>query len=108
MTTDIKWQDNRPPTRYNMEVNIGIAIKPIHQVTVAADVHNFFEQNNLPQTAHYGIEVRPIYGLALRGGLSENNKTAGISVGIGQLIVDYTYLGGAYNRTQMVGATWKL
>lgn len=108
LTTDIRWQDNRTPSRYNMEVNAGIAIRPFNQVTVAADIHNFFEQNNLPQTAHYGIEVRPIYGLALRAGLSDGNKTAGISLGIGQLIVDYTYLGGAYNRTQMVGATWKL
>lgn len=108
LTTDIQWQDGRTPTRYNMEVNAGAAIKPTRQITIAADVHNIFAQNNLPQTTHYGVEVRPVYGLALRAGLSDNSKTAGVSIGVGQLIIDYAYLGGAYNRTQMIGATWKI
>ena len=108
LTTDIQWQDQRSPTRYNMEVNVGAALKPIPQALLACDVHNVFQQNNLPQTLHYGIEFKPIYGLAFRAGLSDHNKTAGLSLGIGQLIVDYAYLGGAYNRTQMISATWKM
>ncbi|MBN2057859.1 MAG: hypothetical protein JW782_03580 [Candidatus Saganbacteria bacterium] len=112
LTTDIKFE-NGFITRYQMSVNSGVAIKPIPQVTVAADVHNLFEQSGRPATMHYGVEMRPIYGLALRAGLSDtdtsqSNKTAGISVGFGQMIIDYTYLGGEYNRTQMIGATWKI
>lgn len=112
LTTDIKWS-NDATTRYEMSVNAGMALKPIKDVTLAADVHNMFEQNSKAATMHYGIEVRPIYGVALRFGLSDNeiskqNKTAGISIGVGQLVIDYTYLGGSYNRTQMVGATWSI
>ncbi|MBU0672028.1 MAG: hypothetical protein KJ732_03255 [Candidatus Margulisbacteria bacterium] len=112
LTTDIKFE-NGTIKRYQMSVNGGIAIKPIKQATLAMDVHNMFEQNNQAASMHYGLEVRPIYGVALRAGLSDTaqarqNKTAGISVGVGQMIIDYTYLGGAYNRTQMVGATWKI
>ena len=107
LTTDIQW-DNGTTSRYQMTVNMGGAIKPIQQVTVAADLHNIFGQNSSDPTTHYGVEVRPVYGLALRGGLSDNNKTAGLSLGVGQLIIDYAILGGAYGRTQMLGATWKI
>jgi hypothetical protein len=96
-----------------MTVNGGMALKPIRQMTISADVHNIFEQNSKASTMHYGLEVRPVYGVALRAGLSDTdtakqNKTAGISIGVGQLVIDYAYLGGAYNRTQMVGASWKI
>jgi hypothetical protein len=107
LTTDIKFENNIV-RRYQMEVNAGIALNPIRQMTIAADVHNIFGQGSADPTMHYGVEVRPIYGVALRAGLSDENKTAGISLGIGQLIIDYAYLGGAYNRTQMIGATWKI
>ncbi len=112
LTTDIKWSNNAK-TRYEMSVNAGAALKPIKDVTLAADIHNMFDQNGKTATMHYGVEVRPVYGVALRFGLSDNdiakqNKTAGISIGMGQLIIDYTYLGGAYNRTQMIGATWTI
>lgn len=112
LTTDIKFE-NGTVRRYEMSVNAGMAVKPIDQMTIAADVHNAFGQNSKEPTMHYGVEVRPIYGLALRAGLSDTeqarqNKTAGLSVGIGQMIIDYTYLGGIYGRTQMIGATWKI
>ncbi|NQT29952.1 MAG: hypothetical protein HQ596_05215 [Candidatus Saganbacteria bacterium] len=107
LTTDIKWE-NGAITRYQTQVNMGIGLKPIRQVLVAADVHNLFGQNAQEATMHYGIEVKPVYGLALRAGLSDNSKTAGLSLGIGQLIIDYAYLGGTFNRTQMIGATWKI
>lgn len=107
LTTDIHW-DNNTNTRYMTQFNLGLGLKPIQQVLVTADMHNVFAQNGQDPTAHYGVEVKPVYGLALRAGLDNNNKTAGISLGIGQLIVDYAYLGGTYNRTQMIGATWKI
>ncbi|OGC04623.1 hypothetical protein A3H38_03080 [candidate division WOR-1 bacterium RIFCSPLOWO2_02_FULL_46_20] len=107
LTTDIQWANNTK-TRYQMNVNIGGAIKPVRQVTVAADMHNIFGQNGQGPTMHYGLEVKPIYGLALRAGQSDSSKTAGFSLGIEQLLVDYAYLGGAYNRTQMIGVTWKI
>lgn len=107
LTTDIKWETG-PTTRYEMTVNGGIGLKPIRQMTLSADLHNIFGQNSKDPTTHYGAEVRPIYGVALRVGLSDENKTAGIGIGIGQLIIDYAYLGGVYNRTQMIGASWKI
>jgi hypothetical protein len=107
LTTDVRFE-NHEVSRYQMKVNAGIAIQPIQNVTLAADVHNFFEQGGQDTTMHYGIEVKPIYGVAIRAGLSDNNKTAGLSFGIGQLIVDYAYLGGAFNRTQLIGASWKI
>jgi len=107
LTTDVHFNNNSVQ-RYQMKVNLGAAIKPIRQLTLAADIHNVFDQGGETATMHYGFEVRPIYGVAFRGGLSDNNKTAGISVGIEQLIIDYTYLGGAFGRTQLIGATWKI
>lgn len=111
LTTDIQFE-NGVVRRYQMQVNAGAAINPIRQMTIAADVHNIFGQGSADPTMHYGVEVRPIYGVAFRAGLSDTetsrqNKTAGISIGIGQLIIDYAYLGGVYGRTQMIGATWK-
>jgi hypothetical protein len=112
LTTDIKWETG-PSTRYEMTVNGGMALKPIRQITISADVHNIFGQNSKDPTMHYGVEVRPVYGVAFRAGLSDTdqakqNKTAGMSIGIGQLIIDYAYLGGAYSRTQIIGASWKI
>lgn len=107
LTTDIQWTNNTK-TRYQMNVNIGGAIKPVRQVTVAADMHNVFGQNGQDSTMHYGLEVKPIYGVALRAGQSDGNKTAGLSIGIEQLFIDYAYLGGSYNKTQMLGLTWKI
>ena len=105
-TTDIAWQ-NGTKTRYEMLINGGVAIDPIDEITLAADVHNVFAQNGGRPTMHYGAEWRPFFGLALRGGLSDNSKTAGASIGTGHLIFDYAYLGGDFDRTQMAGATWK-
>lgn len=107
LTTDIRLDDGST-FRYQMSVNGGVALKPYQQITIAADVHNIFEQNNKAMTMHYGVEVRPIYGVALRAGLSDDNKTAGASFGVGDFIIDYAILGGAYNRTQTIGATWKI
>ena len=107
LTTDIKWE-NGAVTRYQTNVNVGAAIKPIRQVTIAGDIHNTFAQNGQSPTMHYGIEVRPVYGVAFRGGLDESSKTAGLSLGVGQAIVDYAYLGGTFNRTQTIGVSWKI
>jgi hypothetical protein len=109
LTTDINWQ-NGARTRYSMLVNAGAAIEPIEEITLAVDGHNIFAQNTSggeKQTMHYGVEVRPFRGFALRAGLYDGNKTAGASIGVGGLIVDYAYLGGQFDRTQMIGATWK-
>ncbi|MFA5097700.1 MAG: hypothetical protein WC490_03630 [Candidatus Margulisiibacteriota bacterium] len=109
LTTDINWQ-NGVRTRYPMLVNGGIAIDPIEELTLAADVQNIFSQSAAAgekQTLHYGAEFRPVRGLALRAGLFDGNKTAGASIGLGNLIADYAYLGGVFNKTQMLGVTWK-
>jgi hypothetical protein len=106
LTTDINWQ-NGAVTRYEMLINGGVAIDPFDEVTIAADAHNIFGQNNSNATMHYGVELRPIPGIAVRGGLSDKSKTAGASVALGGLIVDYAYLGGEFAGTQMIGATWK-
>ncbi|MCX5749761.1 MAG: hypothetical protein NTZ10_05925 [Candidatus Saganbacteria bacterium] len=109
LTTDINWQ-NGAVTRYSMLVNAGAAIKPIDEITIAVDGHNVFAQNvagGEKASMHYGVEVRPIRGIAIRAGLYDGSKTAGASVGVGGFIVDYAYLGGAFDKTQMVGATWK-
>lgn len=109
LTTEIAWQ-NGAKTRYSMLVNAGAAIDPIEEVTISVDGHNLFSQNTTggeKQTMHYGVEVRPFRGLAFRAGLSDGSKTAGASIGLGSLIVDYAYLGGTFGKTQMVGATWK-
>ena len=107
LTTDIKWE-NGTVTHYQTSVNVGAGLRPIRQMTVSADIHNVFGQGGKDPTMHYGVEFKPIYGLALRAGLSDENKTAGIGIGIGQLIIDYAYLGGAYNRTHMIGASWTI
>ncbi|MBU0501644.1 MAG: hypothetical protein KJ811_00160, partial [Candidatus Margulisbacteria bacterium] len=107
LTTDIKF-GNGSTRRFGMSVNSGIAIKPIRQMTVAADLQNIFGQNGSDPTTHYGVEIRPVYGLALRAGLWDQNKTAGLSFGVGQLIVDYSIIGGSFNRTQTVSGTWKI
>ena len=107
LTTDIHWTDGREPTRYAMKINGGIAIKPVQCLVLAVDNHNALAQGGLPSTMHYGIEFRPIYGVALRGGLYDGSKTAGISIGVGEVILDYAYLGGAFDRTHMIGGSWK-
>lgn len=106
LTTDIKWQDNSS-TRYEMLVNAGIAIKPVYSLTLAADVHNIFRQNSKEPTMHYGAEAVLLPGLLARAGLSDGSKTAGLSTAVGNFILDYAILGGIYNRTQMIGASWR-
>jgi len=106
LTTDIYWQ-NGAQTRYEMLINAGAAIDPIEEITLAVDGHNIFSQNSGKMTMHYGVEIRPIRGLAFRAGLYDKSKTAGASIGIGSLIADYAYLGGEFDKTQMVGLTWK-
>ena len=107
LTTDIKFE-NGSTRRIQMGVNAGVAIKPIRQITVAADMDNIFGQNGNDPTPHYGVEVRPVYGLALRAGMWGEAKTAGLGIGVGQMIVDYSIIGGSYNRTQTISGTWKL
>ena len=107
LTTDIKFE-NGSTRRFQMGINGGIAIKPIRQVLVAADMKNILGQNGAEPTTHYGIEVKPAYGLALRAGMWDTNKTAGIGIGVGQMIIDYSIIGGLHNRTQTISGTWKL
>ena len=106
LTTDIHFQ-NGAILSYQMAVNAGIAINPIEMLTLAFDMHNVFGQGGNPRTNHLGAELRPFPGLALRGGLYDQSKTAGASLMIGNAILDYAYLGGSFNRTQMAGLTWK-
>ena len=106
LTTDIKWQ-NDTTTRYEMLVNAGLAVMPLSFLNLAADVHNLLSQNSQSPTFHYGAELALLPGLVLRGGLDDGSKTAGASLALGNLIVDYAYLGGIYNRTQLLGTTWK-
>lgn len=103
LTTDIQWQDGST-TRYETLINAGIAIKPISPLTLAADVHNLFRAD---QTYHYGVEAVVASGLLARAGLDDGSKTAGLSLALGNIIIDYAVLGGIYNRTQMFGATWR-
>lgn len=106
LTTDIHWT-NGATTRYMMQVNAGVAVRPLREIIISADMRNIFAQNNLPATAHYGVELRPVPGIALRGGLYDNNKTAGIGVAIGEMMVDYAILGGSFSRSQMASLTWR-
>lgn len=105
LTTDITWQ-NGSTSRYEMLANAGIAIQPVPALTLAADVHNLLHQNNSDPTYHYGGEAAIMPGLTVRAGLSNKNKTAGLSLAIGRLTLDYAYLGGSYNRSQMIGGSW--
>ncbi|HTY13449.1 MAG TPA: hypothetical protein VMD02_04610 [Candidatus Omnitrophota bacterium] len=107
LTTDVYFE-NGATFAYQMEVNAGIALDPIDDLTLACDVDNIFEQGGDDRTMHYGAEYRPFPGLALRAGLSDGNKTAGASVMVGSAVIDYAYLGGAYDRTQILGLTWKM
>ncbi|OGC03743.1 hypothetical protein A2276_07800 [candidate division WOR-1 bacterium RIFOXYA12_FULL_43_27] len=97
--------DNGSVTNYEMDIKGGISIAPIQNVMLAVDVHNFMKKT---ATMHYGVELFPIPGVALRAGLNDNSKSAGIGIALNQLILDYAYLGGSYNRTQVVGVTWKI
>lgn len=107
LTTDFHWQDGQTTRGYGMQVNGGIAIKPIAPLTVAADVHNLLNQGGNQSTMHYGAEAVIIPGVLVRGGLYDGSKTAGMSLALANLILDYSYLGGSFSRTQMVGATWR-
>ncbi len=107
LTTDIHFSNGAIQT-YGMRVDSGVALIPIPELTIAADIHNIFSQNNANRTMHYGIEARPVGGIALRAGLSDKSKTAGLGIALGPFILEYAYLGGIFNRTQTVGATWKL
>ncbi|MBI5699945.1 hypothetical protein HZC35_06580 [Candidatus Saganbacteria bacterium] len=107
LTTDIHFENGTNLT-YRMSINCGLAVTPIDELTVAADIQNIFRQSGKPQTNHYGAEFRPFPGLALRAGLNDGSKTAGASIMINQVILDYAYLGGNFNRTQIAGLTWRL
>ncbi|MFA4906159.1 MAG: hypothetical protein WC645_06615 [Candidatus Margulisiibacteriota bacterium] len=107
LTTDIHFENGTNLT-YRMSINTGIAVTPIDELTLAADIQNIFRQSGKPQTNHYGAEFRPFPGLALRAGLNDGSKTAGASIMINQVILDYAYLGGNFNRTQIAGLTWRL
>jgi len=107
LTTDIRFE-NGVILSPKMSVNGGVAILPIDMLTLALDMHNMFAQQGSPQTYHYGAELRPFPGLALRAGLNDNNKCAGAALMVANFIVDYAYLGGAFNRTQIIGLTYKM
>ncbi|MFA6169515.1 MAG: hypothetical protein WCW67_02445 [Candidatus Margulisiibacteriota bacterium] len=106
LTSDIYWQ-NGARTRYEMLVNAGLAVKPLPFLTIAGDAHNIFNQNSRQATLHYGAEVSLIPGLLARAGLDDGNKTAGVTLALGNLLIDYAILGGTYNRTQMIGGSWR-
>ncbi|MFH1387012.1 MAG: hypothetical protein ABIH50_05050 [bacterium] len=107
LTTDFNWQNGQKTRGYEMLVNTGIAVKPIYSLTLAADAQNIFNQNGKQATMHYGAEAVLMPGLLARAGLSDGSKTAGLSLAVGNLIIDYAILGGSFNRTQMVGGTWR-
>lgn len=107
LTSDFHWQNGQTTRGYQMMVNGGAAVKPFYSLTLAADWHNIFGQNNQGSTMHYGAEAVLLPGLLARAGLSDGSKTVGLSLALGNLIIDYALLGGAYNRTQMVGGTWR-
>lgn len=107
LTTDVRFE-NGAMIRYAMSINAGVAVAPLPEITVSADIHNIFRQSGDPQTYHYGAEARPVPGLAVRAGLYDGSKTAGASIMVDPVIVDYTYLGGSFNKTQTVGVTWKM
>jgi hypothetical protein len=83
-----------------------VAIKPIYSLTLAADAQNILNQSG-QMTTHYGAEAVLLPGLLARAGLNNGSKSAGLSLAIGNLILDYAYLGGSFNRTQMIGGTWR-
>lgn len=105
-TTDIKWQ-NGASTRHEMLINGGIALTPVDGLTLAVDAHNFFSQNMGVRTMHYGAEFRPVKEFALRGGLFDNSKTAGTTIGLPNFNLDYAYLGGTFDKTQMASVNYK-
>ncbi|MFA4843913.1 MAG: hypothetical protein WC632_03055 [Candidatus Margulisiibacteriota bacterium] len=107
LTTDFHWQNAQTTRGYQMLVNGGVAVKPIYSLTLAADMHNVLGQNGQGSTMHYGAEAVLLPGLLARVGLNDGNKSAGLSLALGNLIIDYAILGGTYNRTQMVGGTWR-
>ena len=107
LTTDFHWQNGQTTRGYQMLVNGGVAVKPFYSLTLAADVHNVLNQNGQNATMHYGAEAVLLPGFLARVGLNDGNKSAGLSVALGNLILDYAILGGTYNRTQMVGGTWR-
>ncbi|MDI6731286.1 MAG: hypothetical protein QME05_01725 [Candidatus Margulisbacteria bacterium] len=104
LTTDITWQDGST-TRYQMQPAVGIAIQPLPSLTLAADVHNLFYSN---ATCHYGVEASLIPGIIGRAGFNDGSKTCGLTLALGRFMLDWAYLGGAFNRTQMIGATIQL
>ncbi|MCX5751786.1 MAG: hypothetical protein NT099_09030 [Candidatus Saganbacteria bacterium] len=110
LTTDIHWT-NGATTRYAMNVNAGIALRPIPEITIAADAHNIFQQNAGKTTMHYGLELIPLPGISLRGGFDEKdgqmNQTLGAGLKLWEIQADYAMLGGTYNQTQMVSLAWK-
>ncbi|MFA5876591.1 MAG: hypothetical protein WC901_07930, partial [Candidatus Margulisiibacteriota bacterium] len=106
LTTDIHWT-NGATTTYRMNVNAGVALRPIKEFTLAADIHNFFMQNGEHATYHYGVEIIPTPGLALRAGSSDYSETLGAGIKIGEILADYAILNGNYNHTQMASLAWK-
>jgi|SRR3989339_592944 len=107
LTTGVYF-DNGAVINYVMNVNAGAAVEPFDTLLLSIDVHNIFNENGIGATYHYGVEVKPFPGIAIRGGLHDQSKTAGASLMLGPVIFDYAYLGGTFSRTQMAGFTWKL
>jgi len=107
LTTDFQWQSGDKTRGYEMLVNGGVAVKPTPNLTVAADAHNILAQNSKTTTMHYGAEAVLFPGLLARAGLDNGNKTVGLTLAVGNLTIDYAVLGGTYNRTQMIGGSWR-
>jgi hypothetical protein len=107
LTTDFHWQNGQKTRGYEMLINAGLAATPFPNLSLAADVHNLLNQNSQTATAHFGAEAVLLPGLLARAGLYNNNKTAGLSIAAGRLIVDYAILFGSFFRTQMLGCSWR-
>ncbi|MDD4179590.1 MAG: hypothetical protein PHH14_06040 [Candidatus Margulisbacteria bacterium] len=107
LTTDFQWQSGEKTRGYEMRVDGGLAIQPTPNLTIAADVHNILSQNGKTATMHYGAEAVVLPGLLARAGLDNGNKTVGLTLAVGNLTIDYAVLGGTYNRTQMIGGSWR-
>lgn len=104
LTTDIHFS-NGAETSYQMSLNSGIALMPMPELTLSVDMHNILRSSS---SMHYGIEFLAAPGIALRAGLHDGSKTAGAGFSVGPVIIEYAYLGGTFNRTQIIGATWRI
>jgi hypothetical protein len=64
-------------------------------------------QNGANATYHYGLEMIPIPGIALRAGSSNYNFTYGAGLKLGEILIDYAMLGDTYDHTQLASLGWR-